>query len=81
MDLTGLLNMGRVKNYFATVGDGGIGLIHSLGAGPQVRIHFGDHGEHAAKWAIDPLDMGFGGMRGGQFPGFFRRAEIYARDF
>ena len=79
--LARLLDVRRIENYFAAIGDGGIGFVHSLGAGPQVRVHFRDHGEHAAEWAIDPLDVGFRGMRGRQFPGFFCRAEINTCDF
>src|SRR5436305_14630589 len=57
----GLGDVRSVKNYFASIRDGGIGFIHSLSAGPEIAIHFWDNGKHATKRAINPLDVDFTG--------------------
>src|SRR5437660_6976616 len=43
----GLGDVRGVKNYLASLGDGGIRLIHPFRAGPEIGIHFWDNCEHA----------------------------------
>src|SRR4051812_5126641 len=76
MYIAGIGNVRRVQNYFAAIGDRGIRLIHALGTGPEVRVHFWNYRKHPTKWPIHPLDVGFRGVLGGQLPGFFCRSEI-----
>src|SRR5436305_14347385 len=76
VDITRMLDVRRIKNHFTAIGDRGIRLIHALGTGPEVRVHFWNYRKHPAQWPIDPLDVGFRRMIGAQLPRFCCRSAI-----
>ena len=69
-----------IQNNLSTFEHGGLHLVHSFGTGPDVVIHSRQHGKHASKGAIQPLNVLLGRELDCRSPRLARRTEMQAGD-
>src|ERR1700680_4230139 len=69
-------NVRSIQNNLSAFEHGRLDFIHSLGAGPDVVIHFRQHGKHPAEGAIHPLNVFLGGELDCRSPRLTRGTEM-----